>query len=106
MFTKMEVWLKLFVAALQAFLHEPGTTTSSALNKARAAADEGLTHMPVDMTEEESLPMYEAHCPKCNARLEICGNDQVKLTTPAPVITDPPAADPSQSEDELERARR
>jgi hypothetical protein len=51
-------WFQIFIAALQAFLAQAGTTIHGAVSQARATADEGMSHLHPDLIAN---PEFDRH---------------------------------------------
>jgi hypothetical protein len=81
MYEKAEVWLRVFTAALQAFLHRGDHTNSNALSQARAVADESMGHLHPDLVFPDEPPVGAA--------------DSASAPTPAADVSYPAPGDTS-----------
>lgn len=52
--SKLEVWLQIFLAALQAFAQAEGASHHQIASNARSLADESMGHLPAGLIETPS----------------------------------------------------
>lgn len=106
MLSKLELWLQVFLAALQAIITTQQHTPSNAIAQARAMADEALQHMPNGMVRETRQVAFGAQ-DTSSATLDAGGHSVGVHIAPIPVAEGTVITDPTgQAEDDLERARR
>lgn len=66
-------WFQIFLAALQAFLAQAGTTTTQAVQGARAAADEAMGHLHPDLIENPEFNRHGQPIPPGSTQAEPIG---------------------------------